>query len=64
MYYVKTAISGRWLVLENGHSHTQSVNDLIQLVPYFKLFVLDTGPSDTASFRYHEIFKSYSSIDN
>ncbi|CAA7402941.1 unnamed protein product [Spirodela intermedia] len=31
MYYVKTTICGRWLVLENGHSNAQSGNDLIQL---------------------------------
>ncbi|XP_058004142.1 uncharacterized protein LOC110640764 isoform X4 [Hevea brasiliensis] len=31
LYYVKGALSGRWLILQNGHSHTESSKDLIEL---------------------------------
>ncbi|KAF8396060.1 hypothetical protein HHK36_017672 [Tetracentron sinense] len=31
LYYVRSTLSGRWLVLENGHSHRESVKDLIEL---------------------------------
>ncbi|MQL87198.1 hypothetical protein Taro_019741 [Colocasia esculenta] len=31
MYYVRSTICGRWLVLENGHHDREPVNDLIQL---------------------------------
>ncbi|XP_010249219.1 PREDICTED: uncharacterized protein LOC104591851 isoform X2 [Nelumbo nucifera] len=30
-YYVRSMLSGRWLALENGHSHREPINDLIQL---------------------------------
>lgn len=31
-YYVRCTLSGRWLVLENGHSPRESRKDLIELV--------------------------------
>ncbi|XP_058070712.1 uncharacterized protein LOC131219487 isoform X5 [Magnolia sinica] len=31
LYYVRSTLSGRWLVLENGHSNRGSAKDLIQL---------------------------------
>lgn len=32
LYYVRTTLSGRWLILENTHSHTDATKDLIHLV--------------------------------
>lgn len=32
IYYVKSTLSGRRLILENGHSHMESSKDLIELV--------------------------------
>lgn len=32
LYYVKGALTGQWLTLENGHSHTELSKDLIELV--------------------------------
>lgn len=31
LYYARVALRGRWLVLENGHSHRETSNDVIQL---------------------------------
>ncbi|CAN1325511.1 hypothetical protein LINPERPRIM_LOCUS33521 [Linum perenne] len=31
MYYVKGILSGRWLIMDNGHPHKESRNDLILL---------------------------------
>ncbi|KAK9277880.1 hypothetical protein L1049_027437 [Liquidambar formosana] len=31
LYYVRSTLSGRWLILENGHSHRESVKDLAEL---------------------------------
>ncbi|KAF6168381.1 hypothetical protein GIB67_018221 [Kingdonia uniflora] len=31
LYYARCALSGRWLVLENGHTRRESMKDLIQL---------------------------------
>lgn len=31
LYYIRTTLSGRWLILENGHSHMESVKDLTEV---------------------------------
>ena len=31
-YYVKSTLSGQWLILENGHSHRESVQGFSELV--------------------------------
>jgi hypothetical protein len=33
-YHVKTTFFGQWLVLENGHSHRESVKDRTELVGF------------------------------
>jgi hypothetical protein len=33
-YYVKTTFFGQWLVMENGHSHRESVKDPTELVGF------------------------------
>lgn len=34
LYYVRSTLCGRWMELENGHSHRESKRDLIQLVSF------------------------------
>ena len=33
-YYVKSTLSGQWLILENGHSHRESVKGFTALVGF------------------------------
>ncbi|KAF2301487.1 hypothetical protein GH714_025068 [Hevea brasiliensis] len=46
LYYVKGALSGRWLILENGHSHTESSKDLIELETRVPLQIWATQKSN------------------
>ena len=34
LYYIKSTLSVRWLILENGHSSEESVKDLTEVVGF------------------------------
>lgn len=34
LYYVKSALTGGWLILENGQSRAESINDVKDLVGF------------------------------
>ena len=38
LYYVKSAVTGGWLILENGQSHAETSNDVTDLVGFAKTF--------------------------
>ncbi|KAF2321505.1 hypothetical protein GH714_000160 [Hevea brasiliensis] len=46
LYYFKGTLSGRWLILENGHSHTESSKDVIELEARVPLQVWATQKSN------------------
>jgi len=48
LYYVKSAITGGWIIFENGQSHVESKNDVTDLV----------GFAMTCSALYLKVFTS------
>ncbi|XP_021609690.1 uncharacterized protein LOC110613071 isoform X2 [Manihot esculenta] len=46
LYYVKGALTGQWLTLENGHSHTELSKDLIELEARVPLQIWATQKSN------------------
>lgn len=59
LYYVRSAITGGWLILENGQSRTEPTKDVTDLVGFVMTYYNCTGMYFASCYFHAELYEKH-----